>query len=133
MKVPPKRKGNGIFVRVSFHVINSLNESPSEKEGKLRVLYTVDLTQVLPSMKVPPKRKGNTAYTAADGTPVEPPSMKVPPKRKGNTGIFLREWAEFLALNESPSEKEGKLEPPAATGFAHATPSMKVPPKRKGN
>ena len=38
--------------------LESLNESPSEKEGK----YAVDNKQPLeidPSMKVPPKRKGN--------------------------------------------------------------------------
>ena len=37
----------------------TLNESPSEKEGKLRPLQTVT-PSFGPSMKVPPKRKGNS-------------------------------------------------------------------------
>ena len=37
---------------------DSLNESPSEKEGKFEYLE-VSLSQGAPSMKVPPKRKGN--------------------------------------------------------------------------
>ena len=36
----------------------SLNESPSEKEGKL-VLEAGNLLEPAASMKVPPKRKGN--------------------------------------------------------------------------
>ena len=33
MKVPPKRKGNLRSI-IGLHDLNSLNESPSEKEGK---------------------------------------------------------------------------------------------------
>ena len=35
MKVPPKRKGNEDFIRVKALAGTGLNESPSEKEGKL--------------------------------------------------------------------------------------------------
>ena len=42
----------------------SLNESPSEKEGKSPVIALP--TRVLsPSMKVPPKRKGNPVVAGA--------------------------------------------------------------------
>jgi len=34
MKVPPKRKGNGIDFAQVIGVYLTLNESPSEKEGK---------------------------------------------------------------------------------------------------
>ena len=34
MKVPPKRKGNGGLLLVHALLLLSLNESPSEKEGK---------------------------------------------------------------------------------------------------
>ena len=64
MKVPPKRKGNG-YARVSTKEQNvALNESPSEKEGKLE---NVSIGRVLgdPSMKVPPKRKGNVYFCCA--------------------------------------------------------------------
>ena len=62
--------------------LESLNESPSEKEGK----YAVDNKQ-----------------------PLEiDPSMKVPPKRKGNSKSLNAARIAFLRLNESPSEKEGK-------------------------
>ena len=36
MKVPPKRKGNVVFEGGAKLLVVGLNESPSEKEGKLR-------------------------------------------------------------------------------------------------
>ena len=81
MKVPPKRKGN-FGILGSEYAVFTLNESPSEKEGK----WTHDgeplAVLLFPSMKVPPKRKGNFHLHAC----ATPPS----------------------SLNESPSEKEGK-------------------------
>ena len=38
MKVPPKRKGNGSVADVLHRSRPRLNESPSEKEGKLALL-----------------------------------------------------------------------------------------------
>ena len=38
----------------------SLNESPSEKEGKYDFMKPGHFGFFLPSMKVPPKRKGNS-------------------------------------------------------------------------
>ena len=35
MKVPPKRKGNLTGLQFEARSLNALNESPSEKEGKL--------------------------------------------------------------------------------------------------
>ena len=35
MKVPPKRKGNGVPAPLPAVDVEPLNESPSEKEGKL--------------------------------------------------------------------------------------------------
>ena len=60
-----------------------LNESPSEKEGKLLGAVAVILGLTMPSMKVPPKRKGNFGAGSCHGT--------------------------RSPLNESPSEKEGKF------------------------
>ena len=60
----------------------TLNESPSEKEGKFQ--RRVEPRQLLP------------------------PSMKVPPKRKGNRNRGRLTSASCTTLNESPSEKEGK-------------------------
>ena len=40
--------------------VTSLNESPSEKEGKFEFLVLLYVLRVSPSMKVPPKRKGNS-------------------------------------------------------------------------
>ena len=81
MKVPPKRKGNRVN-RLSPCFGGSLNESPSEKEGK----------------SAPPLAHGG----------IRPPSMKVPPKRKGNISAIATGKADPRTLNESPSEKEGK-------------------------
>ena len=59
MKVPPKRKGNPCRFRlVVIGYCRTLNESPSEKEGKYRGITNFKLFGS-PSMKVPPKRKGN--------------------------------------------------------------------------
>ena len=109
---------------------STLNESPSEKEGKYiaAILQSVLLD---PSMKVPPKRKGNAARSAArPGSGIT--SMKVPPKRKGN-----KKMTRCGAGADHPSMKV----PPKRKGNATTTkkpketkpPSMKVPPKRKGN
>ena len=59
MKVPPKRKGNNTRQRARNVAYKSLNESPSEKEGKF-LLWRTPSFSVAPSMKVPPKRKGNS-------------------------------------------------------------------------
>ena len=81
MKVPPKRKGNSCHPRAYATTPSSLNESPSEKEGKSGWVVVVFAANH-PSMKVPPKRKGNVLTVHA-------PMVN-------------------NALNESPSEKEGK-------------------------
>ena len=62
----------------------SLNESPSEKEGKSTYLPLIPAVFALPSMKVPPKRKGNVRVFFLFVNDLFLPSMKVPPKRKGN-------------------------------------------------
>ena len=90
MKVPPKRKGN-LASHYARSQNTSLNESPSEKEGKL---------------------SPSTGWTCS-GTR---PSMKVPPKRKGNPIGGALGLGVFAALNESPSEKEGKFR---LQGFHH--------------
>ena len=60
MKALPKRKGN-IYERIDNQILVSLNESPSEKEGKLGVLTRPRTAEVRASMKALPKRKGNGA------------------------------------------------------------------------
>ena len=82
MKALPKRKGNLVLIGVSFHVINCLNESPYDKEGK-----SVAALQFF---------KGEAA------------SMKALPKRKGNLARGIRRSLADSRLNESHSEKEGK-------------------------
>ena len=86
MKVPPKRKGNAEERDGLADLIDRLNESPSEKEGKC-VRSTRAFRVRRASMKVPPKRKGNDNARARCHWFV-PASMKVPPKRKGN-GVEL--------------------------------------------
>ena len=82
MKAPPKRKGNSYAKTERGICANGLNESPSEKEGKLGSTKSF-LTCSAASMKAPPKRKGNPP--ASHGSPLFwQASMKAPPKRKGN-------------------------------------------------
>ena len=84
MKVPPKRKGNCCRGDNSKSQLCTLNESPSEKEGKFVDQIPEAQGTCSPSMKVPPKRKGNAAGCRSNRRLVSP-SMKVPPKRKGNS------------------------------------------------
>ena len=58
MKVPPKRKGK-LALAANGQVRAGLNESPSEKEGKVEKIEDY-LRAARASMKVPPKRKGNS-------------------------------------------------------------------------
>ena len=111
-------------------LVSSLNESPSEKEGKFRTLRTSEERSRRPSMKVPPKRKGN-ATSAGSSLPRCSPSMKVPPKRKGNK-LPAAPRRRGRPLNESPSEKEGKFSNQAIDQLVPGHPSMKVPPKKEG-
>ena len=129
MKVPPKRKGNSADSARRGTVI-SLNESPSEKEGKFRpsVVCEVSVTTLNESPSEKEGKSGSHVLTCENLGP----SMKVPPKRKGNL-VSNSDGTWALALNESPSEKEGKLGFLILFGHAVRLPSMKVPPKRKGN
>ncbi len=81
MKALPKRKGNASSAPPSRWPPVSLNESPSQKEGKC-----------------PPR----TGWVASP-----PASMKALPKRKGNIQSEPSR-SRHHRLNESPSEKEGK-------------------------
>ena len=109
-----------------------LNESPSQKEGKLLKTSELSGASLFASMKVPPKRKGNETpgacwvWTGAA-------SMKVPPKRKGNISRGYGAQRGNLSLNESPSQKEGKSLTQCRRVDELCAASMKVPPKRKGN
>ena len=146
MKAPPKRKGNLRWLVRACSANLTLNESPSEKEGKSCRYKPHTMRIWCPSMKVPPKRKGNpgSGSSGAGGIPpsmkVPPkrkgnlmkgfhsrifksPSMKVPPKRKGNRLFGARAATYPMPLNESPSEKEGKSS--ARTG----TSSVLMPPQ----
>ena len=58
MKALPKRKGKCLCCAESQSVV-SLNESPSEKEGKSKPRLCASLLWPTASMKALPKRKGN--------------------------------------------------------------------------
>ena len=73
---------------ISTDLLWSLNESPSEKEGKSYTFRTSESKEE-PSMKVPPKRKGNVHVWTSFHCECTLPSMKVPPKRKGNVCLRM--------------------------------------------
>ena len=83
MKVPPKRKGNPQKKLTIIVKTLTLNESPSEKEGK----------------------SGAGADGEAFFTLNESPSEK-----EGKLSSQHQSCPAGSALNESPSEKEGKFE-----------------------
>ena len=93
-----------------YGVLFSLNESPSEKEGKCRG-ETPNPRLHHASMKVPPKRKGNPRVRR------QPPSYpsglnESPSEKEGKSARLFTRGESGLSLNESPSEKEGKFGAP---------------------
>ena len=63
-------------------VIRTLNESPSEKEGKLTTPAVTNF-QKTPLNESPSEKEGKLG-DECQVKRTAPPSMKVPPKRKGN-------------------------------------------------
>ena len=105
MKVPPKRKGNAVFLS-SANKHAALNESPSEKEGKC-VPAGAAASEAHALNESPSEKEGKCLLRRFLMRRVWP-SMKVPPKRKGNCGVHEVVGHASPSLNESPSEKEGK-------------------------
>ncbi len=71
MKALPKRRGNLRWLVRACSANLTLNESPSEKEGKSGKNATDKVTDG-PSMKVPPKRKGNAAFGESSLQNIDP-------------------------------------------------------------
>ena len=113
MKAPPKRKGNLRWLVRACSANLTLNESPSEKEGKSVSTGSNPLRRT-PSMKVPPKRKGNGARCLR-GDAYLVALNESPSEKEGKLRFFLWRKRRIRTLNESPSEKEGKSE--AFAGF----------------
>ena len=107
MKVPPKRKGNASPLTVKSFLPLCLNESPSEKEGKVSHGVQGRATILDRLNESPSEKEGKYARAIRYYNP-DRASMKVPPKRKGNQVRNSRRAILLLRLNESPSEKEGK-------------------------
>ena len=97
MKVPPKRKGNLIDVDAWVKIMEPLNESPSEKEGKCSPLWIEATDGVTPLNESPSEKEGKCRRMIARLTN-QAPSMKVPPKRKGNPDAP----ANSLSFHETP-------------------------------
>ena len=57
---PSEKEGKFTWTDYTLKRLIPLNESPSEKEGKLYKGRTYAISKKEPSMKVPPKRKGNS-------------------------------------------------------------------------
>ena len=107
MKALPKRKGNARLSRRTAAVSASLNESPSEKEGKCPLVAVETLARALCLNESPSEKEGKWGR-----------KNSVRPSAAG--------------LNESPSEKEGKCGAARGAGGCLVA-SMKALPKRKGN
>ena len=84
----------------------TLNESPSEKEGKFTTARRTPANFAL--NESPSEKEGKFVPGVAVARIIDGPSMKVPPKRKGNAIIQTSSRLSAHTLNESPSEKEGK-------------------------
>ena len=108
MKVPPKRKGNQVFRVVRLGLGMSLNESPSEKEGKCNGAYEPE-TRIWGLNESPSKKEGKFDDSVPCCTVALKASMKALPKRKGNVRSAVTH-RRATRLNESPSKKEGKYQ-----------------------
>ena len=156
MKVPPKRKGNTSSMAAPSPCPQSLNESPSQKEGKSSSPKLATHARQ-PSLNESPSKKdgkllrssgplcacarsrlnkrlsekeGKLTDVASKPQTVDA-SMKALPKRKGNSLRRLFSQSISSPLNESPSEKEGKCQPtgPAA---CHERPLNESPSEKEG-
>ena len=65
MKVPPKRKGNVDIETVKKRTATSLNESPSEKEGKYVSVQSNVASGWLALNESPSEKEGKSAGAAA--------------------------------------------------------------------
>ena len=115
--IPPRRR-------------RTLNESPSEKEGKFT--GTIKALSVDPLNESPSEKEGkwlkNLVMVSFLCTLNESPSEK-----EGKCLSAPNLANGLSALNESPSEKEGKSCVELSRASFEFLPSMKAPPKRKGN
>ena len=130
MKAPLKRKGNPPATSASHAAHRSLNESPSEKEGK-SVAALQFFKGEAASMKAPPRRKGNfrtrlQVFLICWGL------NESPSKKEGKCSRPIPSRAACQTLNESPSQKEGKFRGIGRRATV-LRPSMKALPRRKGN
>ena len=89
MKVPPKRKGNLTNGKYQKFMEESLNESPSEKEGKCHS-HSRGGPRRPRSLNESPSEKEGKYEIHDDRRRINSPSMKVPPKRKGNNKLVRR-------------------------------------------
>ena len=133
MKALPRRKGNHHVPTPLLNSVQaSLNESPSQKEGKSTPTVATTAKKAIASMKALPRRKGNGLLVLALWWLLwglnESPSQK-----EGK--FFLSDVLHHVLgrLNESPSQKEGKCKFSPHGRRTLATASMKALPRRKGN
>ena len=106
MKAPPKRKGNLRWLVRACSANLTLNESPSEKEGKFEVVGGVS-ERGCPSMIVPRTRKGNNWAKKCTAEQIRALNES-PSEKEGKYTVRCAASRISSALNESPSEKEGK-------------------------
>ena len=73
--------------------LRTLNESPSEKEGKFQLAHGL-IGRSNPLNESPSEKEGKFSAQIPLGVAVGP-SMKVPPKRKGNVRNVLQAALDF--------------------------------------
>ena len=117
---------------VDLELVESLNESPSEKEGKSWFSTSMRRRVCFSLNESPSEKEGKffifkvtqAGYVCLNESPSE---------KEGKSARYRVHRAAATGLNESPSEKEGKCVRQRSLGDRLRLASMKVPPKRKGN
>ena len=106
MKVPPKRKGNH-HVNLESVDGGTLNESPSEKEGKYKDLNT--LAVALLALNESPSEKEGKSSGLVFSSFLNAALNESPSEKEGKSSqLSVNPVCKTSTLNESPSEKEGK-------------------------
>ncbi len=103
MKAPLKRKGNPPATSASHAAHRSLNESPSEKEGK-SVAALQFFKGEAASMKAPPKKEGKVSRSVGH-TGRRQPQRKPLQKKKGKCDNRGGRQRLTIASMKVPTEK----------------------------
>ena len=130
MKALPKRKGNPVRRR-EWRRGRGLNESPSEKEGKFRVLLSVIGVFDRGLNESPSEKEGKFLHSITAGQDTS--LNESPSEKEGKSTMRILALLQCLASMKALPKRKGNTGPDGCPPATSAAASMKALPKRKGN